>query len=92
MGPPAVIVGVAGVGLTITTIGAEVEEQPAPSVYVTDIVEEVVTLIVEEVSDVDQEFPDPYDDVKSTEPPSQKVVAPLGVIVGVAGGLGSFIP
>jgi hypothetical protein len=32
VGPDAVITGVAGSGLTVTTVGAEVAEQPAPLV------------------------------------------------------------
>jgi hypothetical protein len=35
VGPPAVIVGVAGLALTVTTVAAEVAEQPAPLVTVT---------------------------------------------------------
>ena len=89
VGPPVVIVGVEGSAFTVTTIGAEVDEHPDPSVYVTEIVCDVVTVIVCEVSVVDQLLFDPYEEVKSTDPPSQNVIAPLGVIVGVVGGLGS---
>ena len=38
------------------------------------------------VSPVDQVLPVGAEDVNVTEPPVQKVVGPLGVIVGVAGG------
>lgn len=38
------------------------------------------------VSPVDQVFPEGAEDVNTTEPPEQNVVAPPGVIVGVAGG------
>ena len=35
VGPPAVMVGVAGNGLTVTTVGADVAVQPLPSVTCT---------------------------------------------------------
>jgi hypothetical protein len=35
VGPPAVAVGVLGNGFTVTTVGAEVAEQPFPSVTCT---------------------------------------------------------
>ena len=35
------------------------------------------------VAPFDQVFPEALDDVKTTEPPEQKVVAPLALIVGV---------
>lgn len=38
------------------------------------------------VSPVDHVFPEGAEDVNTTEPPEQNVVAPPGVIVGVAGG------
>ena len=37
------------------------------------------------VAPLDQLFPVVDEEVKVTEPPAQKVVGPLGVIVGVAG-------
>jgi hypothetical protein len=35
VGPPAVIVGVAGVGFTVTVVAADVAEQPFASINVT---------------------------------------------------------
>jgi hypothetical protein len=46
----------------------------------------VVAVIVCDVAPPgDQEYPVAAEEAKSTEPPVQKVVGPLGVIVGVAG-------
>ena len=43
------------------------------------------------VAPVDQVLPLAEDEVKVTEPPEQKVVAPLAEIVGVAGAPGSLM-
>ena len=45
VGPLGVIVGVAGFGLTVTTVAAEVELQPLPSVTVTVYEPELETTI-----------------------------------------------
>ena len=42
-------------------------------------------MIVCVVSDVDQLFPEISEETKSTEPPAQNEVAPLGVIIGDVG-------
>ena len=47
------------------------------------------TVIDPVVSEVDHTLSDPYDEVKTTEPPEQNVVGPPAVIVGTAGGVGS---
>jgi hypothetical protein len=85
VGPPAVIVGVAGFAFTAITVGAEVAEQPFPSVYVTEYDPAEVTLIVCVVALVDHRLPDPCEEVRFTEDPAQKVVGPLAEIVGVDG-------
>jgi hypothetical protein len=80
-----VIVGVAGVGFTVTVVPAEVAEQP-PLVTVTVYVPEVVAEIDCVVAPPgDQTFPEAEDEVSVTLPPEQKVVGPPAVIVGVAG-------
>jgi hypothetical protein len=43
-----------------------------------------VTLIDGDVAPVDQRYDEPADAVSVTEPPSQNVVSPKAVIVGVA--------
>lgn len=86
VGPPAVIVGVAGVGLTVTVVEAEVAEQPFASINVTVYEPPEKAVIDWVVAPVDQAFPVAADDVSTTEPPEQKVVGPLAVIVGAAGG------
>ena len=45
----------------------------------------MVTVIDWLVEPFDQVLPVAFDEVKVTEPPEQKVVMPLGVIVGVVG-------
>ena len=44
-----------------------------------------VTVIAAVVAVVDQTFPEPAEDVSTTFPPAQKVVAPLAVMVGTDG-------
>lgn len=85
VGPPAVIVGVAGVGLTVTVVEADVAEHPFASINVTVYEPLEVTVIDCEVAPVDQVFPVTADDVNTTDPPEQKVVGPPAVIVGTAG-------
>jgi hypothetical protein len=85
VGPPADIVGVAGIGLTVTTVAAEGDDVQAPSVVVTVYDPGVVTVMEGVVAPFDQVYPNVDDDVRVTEPPSQNVVGPLAEIVGVAG-------
>lgn len=82
VGPFGVITGFDGFALTVIVVGEEVAEQPFPSVYVTVYVPAVIAVIVCVVADVDHTSPDGCEAVKSTDPPAQKVVDPLGVIVG----------
>lgn len=84
VGPPAVIVGTGGSGFTVTTVGAEVAEHvPFETVTVYEPAVETVMDCV--VAPVDQVFPVAADEVRVTEPPVQKAVGPLAVIVGVGG-------
>jgi hypothetical protein len=74
-----------GNGVTVISIGTLVAVQlPEPTLTVYEPPEEVLIELV--VSAVDQVFPVGDEDVKTTDPPLQNVVGPLGVIVGVAGG------
>ena len=84
VGPPAVIVGTGGVGLTVTVVAADVEEQ-VPLETVTVYEPEAVTVIDCAVAPVDQVFPVAEDDVKVTELPEQNVVGPPAVMVGTGG-------
>ena len=82
-----------GVVFTVTTIGAEVDEQPLISVNVTEYVPDVVTEIDCVVAPpADQSLPVAAEDVSVTLPPEQKVVGPPAEIVGAAGALGSLSP
>lgn len=85
VGPLAVIVGIAGVGLTVTVVEADVAEQPFASVNVTVYEPLEVTVIDWVAAPFDQVFPVAADDVNTTDPPEQKVVGPLAVIVGATG-------
>lgn len=85
VGPPALIVGVVGFVFTVTTVAAEVAEQPDPFVTVTVNDPEVLTVIDCEVAPLDQRFPLADEEVRVTEPPVQKVVGPPAEIVGVGG-------
>ena len=78
------MVGVTGFEFTVTIVAAEVDEHP-PVLTVTVYVPEVVTSIEEFVDPLLQVFPVGELEVKVTEPPAQKVVGPLVVIVGVGG-------
>jgi hypothetical protein len=82
---PAVIVGVAGKGVTVTVVPADVAEVHPPEVTETVYVPPVVTVMDCVVAPVDQVFPVAEDEVNVTEPPAQKVVELPAVIVGVAG-------
>jgi hypothetical protein len=79
------MVGVAGIGLTVTVVPADGAEVQPPLVTVTVYVPPVVTVIDWVVSPVDHTLPLADDEVKVTLPPAQKVVGPPGVTVGVAG-------
>ena len=83
VGPPAVMTGVAGKGLTVTAVAALVALQPLPSVVVTVKLPGVVTLIDGVVAPVDQRYEDAALAVSVTLPPAQNVVGPPAVIVGV---------
>lgn len=85
VGPPAVIVGVAGSGFTVTAVAAEVAEQLFPFVTVTVYDPLAETVIDCVVAPVDQAFPVVEDEVKTTLFPAQKVVGPPAVMVGVVG-------
>ena len=87
VGPIAVTVGTGGIGVTVTSVEADVAEvQPSK---VTDTVYEPAAddVMLEEVSFVDQIFPVGAEDVNTTLPPAQKLSGPLAVMVG-AGGIG----
>jgi hypothetical protein len=79
-----VIVGVAGVGFTITAVDELEAEQPLV-VIVTVYDPELNTVIACVVAPFDHIYVPPGEDVSITESPKQKVVGPLGVIVGGAG-------
>jgi hypothetical protein len=85
VGPPALMVGVAGSGFTVTVVPAEVAEVQPAVVTATVYVPDVETVIDCVVAPVDQTFPVAEDEVKTTLPPAQKVNGPPAVIVGVAG-------
>ena len=79
---PAVTVGAEGNGFIVTTVGAELAAQfPLETVTEYDPLCETVMDCV--VAPLDQVFPVALDDVSTTEPPVQKVVEPLAVIIGV---------
>lgn len=84
VGPPGVIVGVAGGGFTVTMVPTLVELQ-VPLDTVTVYVPEVETVIACVTALVDQVFPVADDEVKVTEPPVQNVVGPPAEIVGTLG-------
>jgi len=83
--PLAVIVGVAGIGFTVTFVAAETPEAHPKAITSTEYEPEVVTVMLCVVAPVDQILSVADDEVKVIEPPSQKVVDPLAVIVGTAG-------
>jgi hypothetical protein len=84
-GPPAEIVGVAGIGFTVTVVPADATEVQPPLVRVTVYVPDVETVIDCVVAPVDQTFPVADEDVNTTLPPAQKVKGPPAEMVGVDG-------
>ena len=86
VGPPAVIVGVAGSGFTVTVIGALAAEVQPNCVSVTVYVpfEDTVIDCVNSLPG-DQVLPEVAEEVSTTEPPAQNVVGPPAVMVGVGG-------
>lgn len=83
--PEAEIVGVTVFGVTVTVIPAEVAEIHVPLLTETEYVPDSETVMNCVVAPFDQTFPVADDEISVTLPPWQKVVAPVGVIVGVAG-------
>lgn len=84
--PLAVIVGVAGLGITVIVVPAETADIQTPLLVETVYVPEVVTTIDFVVAPLDQTFPVAAEEVSVVLPPSQKLVEPLTVIVGAVGG------
>ena len=78
-----------GIGLssTTTSIVSELAEQPFPSVTAAQYEPVLETVIVCEVAPVFHIQLAPSVSVRSTLPPSQNWVGPLGVMVGVGNGL-----
>ncbi len=85
VGPLAVTVGPAGVGLTVTVIAFEGAELQLPSLTTTEKVPDANTVIDCVVAPFDQILPVALLEVNITLSPVQKVVGPLAVTVGVAG-------
>src|SRR3989338_3846093 len=85
VGPLAEMVGVAGVGFTVTVSLIEFPEEQPFSITSTVKFPEVVTVMNCVVSPVDHKLSVADDEVKTTDPPEQKVVTPLAVIVGTEG-------
>ncbi|WP_218031633.1 hypothetical protein, partial [Flavobacterium noncentrifugens] len=71
--------------LTVTVVGAELSEVQFPLLIKTLYSPEFETVIDCVVAPFDQIFPVAADEVSTTFPPRQKVVAPLEVMVGVSG-------
>jgi len=72
-------------GFTVTVVPADAKDAQPPVVVVTVYVPEVETVIVCVVAPFDQVFPVAEDEVKTTDPPAQKVVGPPAEIVGAVG-------
>jgi hypothetical protein len=85
VGPPAVMVGVDGSALTVTVVGADAVEQPLAFVTVTPYEPDADTTMDCVVAPVDHRYANPAGALSVTEPPAQNVVAPEGVMAGVAG-------
>ncbi len=86
VGPDAEIVGVAGIGFTVTTVGADAGEVHPDTVCVTVYEPLVVTVMACVVAPPgDQVLPKATLEVKTTFPPAQKVVGPPAVTLGAAG-------
>lgn len=85
VGPPAVIVGAAGVGLTVTTVGVELTDGQLAEETDTVYVPLEFTVMDCVVSPVDHVLLVDEEDVSTTFCPEQIVVDPLAEIVGVGG-------
>ena len=85
VGPPAEIVGVAGVGFTVTVSLLEFPEEQPFVITSTENDPEVETVIDCVVAPLDQRLSVAEDEVNTTELPEQNVVDPLAVMVGTAG-------
>lgn len=85
VGPLAVTVGVAGIGLTTTLTGTEAVEEHPNALAMTENVPVVFTFMLWIVSPLLQTFPVVALEVSVTLSPLQKVVLPLAAIVGIAG-------
>jgi hypothetical protein len=85
VGPDALMTGAEGTGFTVTTTGLDAKEVHPFAVAVTVNVPLDVTLMVGVVELFDQAFPEAALELRVTDPPAQKLVGPLGVIMGVAG-------
>lgn len=83
--PTTVIVGVAGIGFTVTTVGAEVAEQPVELILVTVKLPLFLTVMLLEVSPLLHTLPAAALEVSITLSPLQKVSGLLADIVGVGG-------
>jgi len=90
--PPAEIVGVAGVGFTVTVSLLEFPEEQPFAIISTENKPEAETVMDCVVAPFDQRLPVADDEVKTTEPPEQNVVDPLAVIVGTVGNAFTVIP
>lgn len=85
VGLVTVPIAIEGMAFTVTTVAAEVAEQPLPFVYVTVYEPAADTLMDCVVAPVDQRLPVACEDVSVTEPPEQNEVGPLAEIVGAVG-------
>ena len=82
---PVTIVGTGGREFTVTVCGAEEPEEHPLEITCTKNVPEVFTVIDWVVAPFDQKLLLGEEEVKVTDPPAQKVVALLAVMVGTAG-------
>jgi hypothetical protein len=91
VGPPAAIVGVGGIGLTVIVVPAlaalEQPEAVTIIVYVPAAVAVYVWLVAPLIAapSLYHWLPVADDEVNTTDPPAQNVVGPPAEIVGVAG-------
>ena len=83
--PPLWVTLASGAAFTVTSIAADGNELQLPLFTETEYVSDSDTVIDCVVAPFDQRFPVADDEVSVTLPPSQNVVAPDAVIVGVAG-------
>jgi len=84
VGPSAVITGVGGAAMIVTTVGADVALQKLSSTTVTLYEPELSAVIEREVAPLDQRYDEPAEAVSVTSPPAQNVVGPEALMVGVA--------